>query len=330
MNNSIYIDFKTAVNPQEVKMTPEAQRAVQNMADIPALSHKEAGTMALVEIDRFTNLLETLSEEDWSKPTYCTLWNVHQMVSHQAGAYAGNAKWGEFKRQWAPIPQPKPGQLAIDAINEIQVADRANATPAQLIAELREVGPKAVATRQSMPAFVRGLRFDMGLFLTAWRPSQLIGAMRRPYGQTEVYFDTNKHDFQGLMRLDYITDLVYIRDTWMHRIDICLATGSKMHLTDAHDGRMLALVMRDLGHQLKQVLGKKTVAYHIPGVGGGTFKIGPASSPDATIQMDLLYFNVLASARISPDAAKTQGLISVSGDATVANLALNHMSPLAY
>jgi len=330
MNNSLYFDSKKMMNSSEAEMTIEAQRKIQDVADIAPLSHKEAGSMARGEVDRFIALLETLSAADWSKPTYCPLWNVQQMVSHQAGAYAGYAKWAEFKRQWAPIPQPKPGQMAVDAINDIQVADRAGATPAQLIAELREVGPKAIANRQRMPALVRGLRFDMSLFLIAWRPSDILGAMRSPYGQTAVSFNRKEQDFQGLMRLDYITDLVYIRDTWMHRIDICLATGRKMVLTNEHDGRMTALVMRDLGEQLKGVLGGKTVAYDIPGLGGGCFKIGPSSTPDATIQMDLLYFNVLASARISPDDARKQGLVSTSGDSEVANLALDNMSPLAY
>jgi hypothetical protein len=229
-----------------------------------------------------------------------------------------------------PMPQPKPGQLAIDAINDIQVADRAQATPAQLIAELREVAPKAIANRQGIPALARGLRFDMGRFLVAWRPSDVLGALRLPYGPTAVRFNYSKGDFQGLMRLDYITDLIYIRDTWMHRMDICLATGRKMHLSAEHDGRLLALVMRDLGEQLKGVLGQKTVVYEITGTGGGRFQVGPASAPDATIQMDLLYFNVLASGRISAKEARSQGLVTISGERETANLALDQMGPLAY
>ena len=268
-----FYSTKTA-NAMEANMTIEAQHTIRDAADIPPLNHKEAGNMARVEVERFIALLETLGEDDRLKPTYCTLWNVQQMVSHQAGAYAGNAKWAEFNRQWNPIPQPKPGQLAIDAINDLQVADRAGASPQDLIAELREVGPKAIATRQRMPALIRGLRFDMGLFLKAWRPPELMAALRQPYGPTVVAFSHRDQDFQGLMRLDYITDLIYIRDTWMHRIDICLATGRKMILTDDHDGRMMALVMRDLGEQLKPVLGQKTVAYDIPGPGGGCYKIG--------------------------------------------------------
>lgn len=311
-------------------METQVQHTLQNVADIPPLSHKEAGTLARVELERFIALLETLSADDWQRPTYCTLWNVHQMVSHQAGSYAGSASWAEFKHQWGSPPRPKPGQMTVDAINDLQVADRAQATPAELIAELREVGPKAVANRQGLPAFIRGLRFDPESFLYAWRPFELVRALRWPYGPNFVSFNHAKQALRGRMRLDYITDLIYIRDTWMHRIDICLATGREMVLTAHHDGRMMALIMRDLAEQLKDVLNGQTVAYDIPGPGGGCWKIGPAFTPAATIQMDLLYFNVLASARMTPDEARAQRLVSISGDVQVANLALNHMAPLAY
>lgn len=311
-------------------MKIEAQHTIQNVADIPPLSHKEAGMMAGVELERFIALLETLSADDWLKPTYCTLWNLHQMVSHQAGAYAGSASRAEYKRQWNPPPRPKLGQMTVDAVNELQVADRAQATPAELMAELREVGPKAIANRQRLPALIRGLRFDPQSFLYAWRPLDILRALRWPYGPTFVSFSHSEQAMRGLMRLDYITDLIYIRDTWMHRIDICLATGREMILTNDHDGRIMALIMRDLAEQLKDVLTGKTIVYDIPGPGGGCWKIGPASTPAATIQMDLLYFNVLASARMTPDEAKAQSLVSISGDLEVANLALDHMSPLTY
>ena len=46
--------------------------------------------------------------------------------------------------------------------------------------------------------------------------------------------------------------------------------------------------------------------------------------------MDFLYFNVLASGRMTADDARTQGLDAIHGDGEVANLALTHMSPLPY
>jgi uncharacterized protein (TIGR03083 family) len=311
-------------------METQVQHSIQNVADISPLSHAEAGALARVELERFITLVETLSVDDWLKPTYCTQWNVQQIVSHQAGAYAGYASPAEYKHQWNPPPKPKPGQMVIDAVNDLQVADRAQATPAELIAELREMGPKAIAKRQSMPAFIRGLRFDIGSFLYAWRPLDRLRALRWPYGPTFVSFSHREQSMRGLMRLDYITDLIYTRDTWMHRIDICLATGREMVLTDDHDGRMMALIMRDLAEQLKDVLTGKTIVYDIPGPGGGCWKMGSDPIPAATIQMDLLYFNVLASARMTPDEARAQSRVSISGDVEVANLVLDHMWPLVY
>lgn len=311
-------------------MTSDNQHTFQDVANIPRLSHAEAGRMARVELERFLALLETLSEGDWRQPTYCTLWNVRQVVCHQAGAYAGSAGLSQFRRQWAPAPQPKPGQFGIDAVNDLQVADRSDAAPSDLIAELRQVGPKAIANRQRIPAMVRGLRFQPGPFLMAWRPAQMLAALRRPYGPTTVSFSHSQRAYQGRMRLDYITDLIYTRDTWMHRIDICLATGRKMVLTDDHDGRMMALVMRDLGDQLAAVPNTRTVAYDIPGTGGGRWKMGPGSAPEATIRMDLCYLNVLASRRITPDEARAQGLAAISGNLEAGHWALDHMYPLVY
>lgn len=318
------------VQRDAVHMKTEVEPTFQNVADIPPLSHPEAGRLARVELERFITLLETLSEEDWLKSTYCTRWNVQQMVSHQAGAYAGWASWAEFKHQWSPPPQPQPGQLTVDAVNDLQVAERAQSMPAELIAELRRVGPQAITNRQNIPVLIRGLRFDPQLFLHAWRPFDFFRALRRPYEPTTIFFKHDEQAVRGRMRLDYITDLLYIRDTWMHRIDICLVTGQKMILTDDHDGRMMALVMRDLAAQLKDVLRRKTIVYDIPGPGGGCWKIGPASIPAAIIQMELLYFNVLASGRITPEEARAQSLVSINGDSEVANLALEHIAPLMY
>ncbi|MBI1879198.1 MAG: hypothetical protein HYR94_13425 [Chloroflexi bacterium] len=64
--------------------------------------------------------------------------------------------------------------MAVDVVNDLQVADRAQSIPAELIAELRRVGPQAIASRQGIPAFIRGLRFDPQSFLYAWQPSEIL------------------------------------------------------------------------------------------------------------------------------------------------------------
>jgi hypothetical protein len=115
---------------------------------------------------------------------------------------------------------------------------------------------------------------------------------------------------------------------WMHRVDICRATGRKMDLTLRHDGRLVALVMRDLARSLAPKLGGASVLYDLSGSAGGTYKIGSHVSPAATIRMDVLDFNVLASNRITLDQAEALNLFEIDGEMKLAKLALKYTSVL--
>jgi hypothetical protein len=64
------------------------------------------------------------------------------MVAHQAGGYASGVSCREMFRQYAQIP--KSGQLPEDAIKALQVEERKAKTPADLIAELKQVEPQAI------------------------------------------------------------------------------------------------------------------------------------------------------------------------------------------
>jgi uncharacterized protein (TIGR03083 family) len=271
---------------KEIKMTAKNQPPVAEAARIPPLSHSEAGGIAQVELQRFLALVKSLTDDDWEKPTDCTLWNVRQVLAHQVGSYASFASWAEFKRQWSKALKPQPGQLPVDALNQLQIEERANASPAELIAELEEVGPKAITTRQRLPVFLRALRLPFGPPL-------------------------------GTVRLDYLTDLIYPRDTWIHRLDICRATGREMVLTGDHDGRMIALVMRDLATKFERNLKEVSVIFDLTGPAGGCWRIGPAPEPVATIQMDTLDFSRLTSGRLAPDEVKSHSLVSIRGDVAV-------------
>ena len=269
-------------------MTAISQKKIFEAEQIPPLSHAEAGRLAEVELDRFLALIKTLSGDDWDEPTDCTLWNVRQVVAHQVGSYAGFAGWPEFFRQWGTLRQkPQPGQLPVDLINHRQVEDRAQATPAQLIAELEDVGPKAIATRQRLPVGLRALPMPFGPPL-------------------------------GTVRFDYLTDLIYTRDTWSHRLDICRATGREMVLTRDHDGRMLALIVRDLAAKLDRHLEEASIVLDLTGPAGGCWRIGPAKPPTATIEMDMLDFSRLGSERLTFAEVKSQALASISGNREVA------------
>jgi uncharacterized protein (TIGR03083 family) len=273
-------------------------REFQDAASIRPLSHAEAAQLATAELDRFLGFLETLSEDDWSKPTACPLWDVRQMVAHKAGSEAGFARWTEFKRQYfspsAQRPYRKDGFSMLDTTNQIQVDDRANRSPVELIDELREVGPRAIATRYRLPALLRAIRLPMPVL--------------------------------GFARIDYLTDHIYSRDMWMHRLDIARATGRTMDLTAEHDGRMVALIARDLSGRLERRLPGTTVGLDLGGLAGGRWRIGREPVPVATLQMDTLDFAWLASDRITAADFHAQGLVTIIGDRRVGERALERLS----
>ena len=259
---------------------------------IQPLTHSEAIAIARLELDRFLALVTILSDDDWEKPTSCTLWNVRQILAHVTGAAASYARWSEFKRQNSlkvQRPYRMSGLSFLDSLNQIQVDDRASATPGALIDELRTVGPRAIATRERLPGLLRAIRVPL----------------------PEL----------GFVPIGYLTDLIYTRDMWMHRFDICRATGREMIQTSHHDGRITALVVRDLAGKLTPRLGGRAVAYELTGISGGCWSLGENVKSIARITMDVLDFHLLASGRMPAD--KLSSHTSVKGDEQLSRLALD-------
>lgn len=247
---------------------------------LPALTHAEAAVLAQTEYARLLAVLETLAGDDWQQPTYCTAWTVRDMVAHLAGACAGWSSWAEFRRQVIQNPFLKETNMTVDGVNKRQILDRAGRTPDELVAEFRQAAPKATRTRQRLPAPLRNLRIPFGPPL-------------------------------GTMPLHYLTDNIYTRDQWMHRYDLCAATDKPMVATPEHDGRIVALVVRDLAQMLDSKL-EHPVQLVLTGVAGGVFHLGPTGEPVCTVTLDVYDFNLLASGRISPAAAESR--MAATGD----------------
>lgn len=270
---------------------------LSDAARIAPLTRVEVETLALQEWRRLLHTLETLQEDDWNQPTPCTAWTVRDMVAHQAGAYAAFNSFSEFRRQYF-VPPPK-GRLPEDLINEIQIADRQRKTNAELIAEIREKGARTIANRQRIPFFLRAV------------------STGRPDGTK--------------LNLGHLLDVIFTRDTWMHRLDLSRATHRAMNLTRDHDGRIVELVMRDVNTLLLPKLGGQLLVIELTGVAGGTWRIGavhPSSSatPRATIRMDALDFNIYASGRFSFQEARAHVLLD--GDHVLGENILRQISIL--
>lgn len=278
---------------ESMSQTYPVRREAIPAGQIPALGHAEAGAQDRTEVDRFLAVVESLSGDDWEQPTDCTQWTVRDILAHKAGSYAGFTSWDEFRRQVSA--RPGPGQMAVDAMNARQLADREGHSPAELIDELRRVGPQAIRTRQRLPWLLRKLPVPFGPPL-------------------------------GTVPVEYLTDLIYPRDTWMHRADICRATGKAFSQTPEHDGRIVALVVRDLAEKLKEPLRGQSVIFDLSGPAGDRYRIGPLAEPSAVLKMDVVEFNRLASDRITSKEALAQELVTISGDRSFAERVLAHTS----
>jgi uncharacterized protein (TIGR03083 family) len=258
-----------------------------NAASIPYVTADEAYQLMGTELQRFLALVETLDASDWERPTACSLWNVRDMLAHQAGGYTSGAGYKEMIHQYSALPRK--GELAEDAVNRRQLAERAGSTPAELIAELRQVGPIAIRKW--------AYQFRLAKLVTIPRPDI------------------------GSLSLRHLMMVIHSRDTWMHRLDICRATGKRFEQTADHDGRIAALVMRDLAKTLPAKLGVGAVRFELSGIAGGNYQIGTAK-PTAAIAMDVLDFNIYASGRFSFRDAL--GKAKLSGDLHLAEKALKN------
>lgn len=274
-------------------MTTLIEPAIQKHAQrIAPLSHAEAGVLAQQEYEQVLAVLEQLQGEDWNRPTYCTEWNVRQMVAHLAGAVTGSTTLGEFWRQNVANPELKGEREPVDGTNKLQIQERTAATPAELIEEYRRNGQIAVRNRQALPWLIRNIRLPMGSL--------------------------------GFASIEYLMDTIYTRDQWMHRYDLCAATGKHMVITPGHDERLVALVLLDIEKKLKRERIQHTVALRLTGEIQINYLFGDAAATDCTLAMDVFDFNLRASGRISADEAVTRA--NIAGDHAAAQWFLDKMT----
>ncbi len=247
---------------------------------IPYTNADEAQRLMTEAFERLLSLLESLHADDWSKPTACTAWDVHDMVAHQAGGCLSGVSYREMLRQYSQMPQK--GQLPEDAINALQVGERKRMTPAELIEELRQTGPKAIHN---------------------WA-----------YGFHAIKWIHAPHAVGGFMSLRYLMWVIHSRDTWMHRLDICRATNRPFEQTREHDGRIVELVVRDVAEKLKKRLKGRAITLNLTGIAGGRWQIGNGA-PAAEMEMDALDFNIFVSGRFSHKEGMSRA--NITGDAAL-------------
>ena len=179
----------------------------------PALDHASARRLAAGEYDRFVAQLRELAPGDWSRPTACPAWDIHAMACHVLGMAELAASPIEQARQFRAAKRTK--GLFLDALTALQVDKHRHRPPAEILARLAAVTPRAAKNRGRTPWLIRQVRMSD-------QPVDRAGT------QTEDW------------TVGYLTDVILTRDTWMHRSDIAAAAGRQLTLTAGHDGTLVA------------------------------------------------------------------------------------------
>jgi uncharacterized protein (TIGR03083 family) len=254
---------------------------------IQPASPNEALELEWGELERFVAALEAIPFDAWTLPVRGRGWDVHALVAHVAGSYAAQASFGELRRQTAPRVvrfYRMEGESLGETIARIQIGDRRNHSPAQMIAELREVGPRAIEHRT-----------------VVFRPLQLVGRA-----------------LAGNRRLPVIPFAPFqaVRDLWFHRLDLTEATSTEFSADRQHDGRILEQLIRLVAPQGAEALGERTVDLIVSGAAGGRWRFGEQSEPAAVVEMGPVVFAKLIGKQHS--AAGIRERSRVDGDVRTA------------
>ena len=229
-----------------------------------AIDRDLAMRLAATEYGRFADLLRSLQDDDWAKPTACVPWDVRTMAAHALGMVEMAASLREQKRQnkAAAARLAANGGEFIDSLTALQVDERVNMTPAEIVARLAVRWPKAATGRKRAPGFVRKKTMPL---------QQLIGDQHESW------------------TFGYLIDVVLTRDPWMHRIDIARATGAHHELTADHDGVLVADVVVEWAARHGQ-----PYTLRLTGPAGGEWSDGDGGE---SIELDAIDFCATISGR---------------------------------
>lgn len=199
-------------------------RQTVEVSHIPAVRGREVWRLAEDEYRRFSELLGELTPEEWSRPTDCERWNVRAVALHVLGSTEANASPVELVHQFRrglPLNREIDHHHWVDGVNELQVRERCELSPAELVARFDAAIPKAVRGRRGAPPPLRWMPVPFGPPI-GWKP------------------------------LTYLLCMGFTRDTWMHRVDVTRATGRELILTAGHDGRIVADIVGEWARRHRQ------------------------------------------------------------------------------
>ena len=238
------------------------------------LPRRVAMRLAATEYDRVATAIAAIPPDAWDRPTDCPAWDVRQLACHVVGMaeMAAGIREGTRQRKIAGATAAAEGGEFIDALTAVQVSERAEWRPEQVVDAARSVAPRAARGRRWTPFFVRRQELPA---------AQLVNGVRETWS------------------IGYLVDTILTRDPWMHRMDLARATGGEPVLTADHDGVIVADVVAEWAarHDAPYEL-------ELTGPAGGSWRRGRGGEH---IAMDAIDF-----CRVLSGRGQAQGLLAVA------------------
>ena len=142
---------------------------------VTRINRKEARILASAEFEMFADLAASLSPQEWTTATDCVSWDVRKMVLHVLGSADAQASPLVFLhqlRRGLPLNKEIDSHHWVDGMNELQVRERVDLTNAEVIAQVRAVGAKAVKGRFGTPLPMRYIPVPFGEPI-GWKPAHV-------------------------------------------------------------------------------------------------------------------------------------------------------------
>ncbi|ALO68021.1 hypothetical protein AS189_17930 [Arthrobacter alpinus] len=159
--------------------------------------------------------LEVLTTEQWRLDTECTGWTVRDMAAHLLGAQEDLLSVATVLWRRERGRRRHPHLSLLDAANEVQIQDHAGLSSGALWQNYRANIAKVAKRVGSFPSFLAGIPVD---------------ATMAPGNAP--------------LRLGYLFNVIYLRDAWMHGMDLARATGAP-RIATVLDAAVMAQIMRD-------------------------------------------------------------------------------------
>lgn len=217
-------------------------------------SPERAREVSEAEVRTTLDILRELDHGEWSIGTPCEGWRVRDIVAHEVGQFE------ELPRPWLMVSRTRRGRTRyprmkhLDGRNQCQVQDRNAVPPAELIDLLESFAHRGLQAVDRVPVAVR----------QKMRLSPIMPEAK------DLPEDS----------MDYLVRVIVPRDTWMHRVDICDATGRELVLGE-HDKEIVGQVLLDLAIGWQG----PPAALDLTGPVGGKWRLG-SGEPVMTVHAD--------------------------------------------